>query len=209
MCVKSTYSITFFRIYNLIDYTANPSNPFPPPDDKKKRTKWDEPAVVEDPKTAISILCLLAKILSSINRNPQEMLKQLQAIMQPQTLKAPDLPESLKFYVKKAFDKCAYQQERDYMKIILKQVLENAYRLSKLFGKNWEEEEPPKLPRESLQGGVQQMLIAKRALLNSLSKQSLNKQNEAKEVNRLERKKKEEGALKLGWNFKALRAVYK
>ena len=113
------------------------------------------------------------------------MLRQLQIIMQPQTLKAPDLPESLKLYVKKAFDKCAYQQERDYMKITLKQVLENAYRLSTLFGKNWDEIEPPKLPRESLQGGVQQMLIAKRALLNSLSKQSLNRKNEEIEVNEL------------------------
>ena len=50
--------LTFHRIYSLIDYVSNPSNSFPPPDDKRKRTKWDEPAALEDPKLAISNLLL-------------------------------------------------------------------------------------------------------------------------------------------------------
>ena len=70
----------------------------------------------------------------------------------------PTLPDSLRRFILRGYAKCCTEQERDYIKMVLKQMVEMARSNNQLLTRDWDSAELPKLPREllkpmMLQGG--------------------------------------------------------
>ena len=60
------------------------------------------------------------------------------------------LPDSLRRFILRGYQKCCTEQEKDYIKMVLKQMVEMARSNNQLFTRNWDLAELPKLPREML-----------------------------------------------------------
>jgi hypothetical protein len=74
----------------------------------------------------------------------------------PELLDDPTLPPSLRRFICRGIAKCYTEQERDYIKMVLKQMVEMARSNNQLHTRDWDASDLPTLPRELLKPVIQQ-----------------------------------------------------
>lgn len=119
-------------------YQANPQmQAFKPTPSGPRKTGWDKPPVEKFTSATV------VKAMNHIAATPKSDKKQ-------ELLEDKTLPDPLRRFIVRGYAKCNTEQERDYMKMILRQMVEMARSINQLQTKNWDEVELPKLPREMI-----------------------------------------------------------
>ncbi len=98
---------------------------------QKRASGWDKPAAGT------------STIEKAINRIAGAQKSERVDILEDKAL-----PDNVRRFIVRGYAKCYTEQERDYMKMLLRQMVDTARATGQLATKRWDEMELPRLPRE-------------------------------------------------------------
>jgi len=148
----------------------------------RKKSPWEKaPQTQSQPNTLTQEKSEI--LLKAINRISQKQDAKPQPA-KPDILEDKTLPESARIYIINGFAKCHTAAEKDYMRTLLRQLMENAKMNGELFTKKWSETELPKLAREiqhpTITIPIRGNPIQQISLVPNLAPEELKKRNQRK-----------------------------